>query len=132
MKQVLEEVGDEDGEILEDDNDEYLPNDSTTESELENHYQTHRRLVEVDDDDYDCNSDDDENELIPEKHLSYNKSTRETDDEDDDDDFEGGTHVDGIVGKMKTNRVKELEAQLTRDQLEEERRYIGLLKQLLI
>ncbi|XP_075164597.1 uncharacterized protein LOC142237131 [Haematobia irritans] len=41
-------------------------------------------------------------------------------DYDDDDDEE--LPIDGLVGKLKSQRVKELEAKLTREQLEEERR----------
>lgn len=40
---------------------------------------------------------------------------------DDDEDLQ----TDGLVGKLKSKRVKELEAQLTRAQLEEERRYVS-------
>ncbi|XP_036342213.1 matrix-remodeling-associated protein 7-like [Rhagoletis pomonella] len=41
----------------------------------------------------------------------------------DDEDFDTDNPLgDGLVGKLKSARLKELEAQLTHDQLEEERR----------
>lgn len=48
-----------------------------------------------------------------------NYSTNDnSDDECDSDEIQ----IDGLVSKLKSKRVKELEAQLTRDQLEEEKR----------
>ncbi|XP_017480384.1 PREDICTED: matrix-remodeling-associated protein 7 [Rhagoletis zephyria] len=44
-------------------------------------------------------------------------------DDSDDEDFDTDNPLgDGLVGKLKSARLKELEAQLTHDQLEEERR----------
>ncbi|XP_053954696.1 matrix-remodeling-associated protein 7 [Anastrepha ludens] len=44
-------------------------------------------------------------------------------DSSDDEDFDTDNPLgDGLVGKIKSARLKELEAQLTHDQLEEERR----------
>lgn len=61
--------------------------------------------------------DDEELEYIK---GNYGTSTETNSDYDDDDDI----HTDGLVGKLKSRRAKELEAQLTRDQLEEEKRYV--------
>lgn len=92
--------------------EEDTPNETTTE--IENHHQLKHEI---------------------QKRLKFENPDSNSDYEDDDDyiksnstnDFSDGydsddIHVDGLVSKLKTKRVKELEAQLTRDQLEEERR----------
>lgn len=52
-------------------------------------------------------------------HLRRNSSANGISDIDYDSDE---IHIDGLVGKLKSKRVKDLEAQLTTDQLEEEKR----------
>ncbi|XP_005187603.1 matrix-remodeling-associated protein 7 [Musca domestica] len=93
---------------------EYLHDNST---EIENHFVSNNEPYmetysdEMSTDEY----DDEELEYIK---GNYGTSTETNSDYDDDDDI----HTDGLVGKLKSRRAKELEAQLTRDQLEEERR----------
>ncbi|XP_065360437.1 ciliogenesis-associated TTC17-interacting protein [Calliphora vicina] len=117
LKQVLNDVGDEEEEDMAE-QDDYL-NDSTTE--IENHYQLkqeiQKRLIL---DELENTSDYEDNDAY--KNV-YAKSNSTSTNEDSDADYDmDEMHVDGLVSKIKSKRVKELEAQLTRDQLEEEKR----------
>ncbi|XP_073837316.1 uncharacterized protein [Musca autumnalis] len=98
--------------------DEYLQENAVKASEMENHYYSNNeRYMETYSEDMSTDEyDEDELEYIK---RNYGTSTETNSEYDDDDD---GIHTDGLVGKLKSKRAKELEAKLTRDQLEEERR----------
>ncbi|XP_067647516.1 matrix-remodeling-associated protein 7 [Eurosta solidaginis] len=69
-----------------------------------------------------------EDQAVMEDMLDAGSDAEETDTErlydySDDEDFNTDNPMgDGLVGKIKSARLKELESQLTHDQLEEERR----------
>lgn len=118
---MLNEVG-EDEEEIEEEQDDYLNN-----SEIENHYQLKKEIQKrLQLDELENTSDYEDNGGVAAYKNIYTKrnsnSTNDNTDEDYDDTDE--IHVDGLVSKLKSKRVKELEAQLTRDQLEEEKRYV--------
>uniref|UniRef100_A0A1I8Q8B2 Matrix-remodeling-associated protein 7 helical domain-containing protein n=1 Tax=Stomoxys calcitrans TaxID=35570 RepID=A0A1I8Q8B2_STOCA len=108
-------------EVLQED---YVQSDTSNESEIENHYFSRkeplgeRHSVHAAYDE--CNSDDDYED---DHEIASSALTRNLESSDfDSDDYDEDIHADGLVGKLKSKRVKELEARLTIDQLEEERR----------
>ena len=109
---MLREVGEEyegEEEATETDN-----NLNGIPTQMENRYQLQQEVKRnFHNEELDNSSDYEYNNCF--KNISSNDNS---DDEFDRDEIQ----VDGLVGKLKSKRVKELEAQLTRDQLEEEKR----------
>lgn len=108
LREVGEEYEDEE-EATETDN-----NLNGTTTQMENRYQLLQEVKRnFHNEELENSSDYEYNNCF--KNISSNDNS---DDEFDRDEIQ----VDGLVSKLKSNRVKELEAQLTRDQLEEEKR----------
>ncbi|KNC21586.1 hypothetical protein FF38_05893 [Lucilia cuprina] len=125
LKQVLNEVGDEYDENMGEEelpeHDDYLNNTTTTE--IENHYQLKQEIQKrLKLDELENTSDYEDNDTYKKVYAKRNSNTSTNDNSDIDYDTDDDMHVDGLVSKLKSKRVKELEAQLTRDQLEEEKR----------
>ncbi|KAI8116474.1 hypothetical protein CVS40_11460 [Lucilia cuprina] len=101
--------------------DDYLNNTTTTE--IENHYQLKQEIQKrLKLDELENTSDYEDNDTYKKVYAKRNSNTSTNDNSDIDYDTDDDMHVDGLVSKLKSKRVKELEAQLTRDQLEEEKR----------
>ncbi|XP_061393591.1 matrix-remodeling-associated protein 7 [Musca vetustissima] len=97
--------------------DEYLSKESQMEKLLyTNNDERYMETYSADE----MSSDEYDDEDLEYFKRNYGTSTETN--TDDEIDVDHDIHKDGLVSKIKSNRVKELEANLTRDQLEEERR----------
>lgn len=88
-----------------------------------NGLETMNELHDVDDN----NEEDDDYDSHNGVKCQYNNcqdSNSEADDIEVEDDLKEEYHQDGLVSKIKSKRIKQLEAQLTQQQLEEERRWV--------
>ncbi|KAM7356453.1 uncharacterized protein ACRADG_002186 isoform 2-T4 [Cochliomyia hominivorax] len=122
LKQVLNEVGEEEEGLDEVEEELTLEQDNYLhDTEVENHFRLKQEIQKrLQIDELENSSDYEDNDAY--KNIYTKRNSYSTNNNSDMDYDTDELHVDGLVSKLKSKRVKELEAQLTRDQLEEEKR----------
>ncbi|KAM7356450.1 uncharacterized protein ACRADG_002186 isoform 1-T3 [Cochliomyia hominivorax] len=126
LKQVLNEVGEEEEGLDEVEEELTLEQDNYLhDTEVENHFRLKQEIQKrLQIDELENSSDYEDNDAY--KNIYTKRNSYSTNNNSDMDYDTDELHVDGLVSKLKSKRVKELEAQLTRDQLEEEKRNLAI------